>query len=101
MKFSMYLTGAGYIEIDPMWAHIPEDPYFQNEMFTYIPDETFIKFLELTDGTEVIDGRSVHGPLPGNTFIPFVDKACTHEMKEYVGLTSRYNFCTKCDHKEE
>jgi len=25
---------------------------------------------------------------------------CRHSMKDYIGLTKRYRYCTKCDYKE-
>lgn len=25
---------------------------------------------------------------------------CSHDWKEYIGFTERYNYCTKCDNKE-
>lgn len=28
------------------------------------------------------------------------EKSCVHEWKEYIGFTERYNYCTKCDSKE-
>ena len=28
-------------------------------------------------------------------------KSCSHEWKFYQGLTEQYNFCTKCDKKQE
>jgi hypothetical protein len=30
-----------------------------------------------------------------------LDGVCTHEWKEYEGITQRYNYCIKCDIKKE
>lgn len=29
------------------------------------------------------------------------NEGCQHQFKEYVGFTSRYNYCVKCDEKEK
>lgn len=69
---------------------------------------TAMKFINLSDGTTVIDGSSVSSPIPGNQFTPFNDigipldsiKECSHDMIEYIGFTERYNHCRHCGIKE-
>jgi hypothetical protein len=29
-----------------------------------------------------------------------IEIKCSHDWKEYIGFTERYNYCTKCDTKE-
>lgn len=58
----------------------------RTEIETYSKTATFAEMVELA--------------FPEITGLPsMVDDKCNHDLKEYIGLTQRYNYCTKCDEK--
>lgn len=34
------------------------------------------------------------------TTVSLKTTSCIHEYKEYIGFTERYNYCTKCNEKQ-
>ncbi len=55
-------------------------------------------FLRLDDGSNIYVWAAPkevmnYGPTAAE------NKACSHDWKEYVGFTQKYDYCTKCDEK--